>query len=135
MGPAEFRLLYLSIGIDIPIQMSTTIPTSDSTIRRVAVKEYRSRNVGYMAGEKARLITYMRNNGFSASDRTAAARAFMGKASFSQCQRAVTAIWRSGFAGSDLQGYCDTNLGLDCTGFVNNYFSSEHDCQEMDIPS
>lgn len=130
MSPLEFKKAYLNISVQI---MCTTDLTSRFS-PRVAIKEYRNRSINFKASAKNKLISFMRRNNYPRSDRTAAARAFNGKASVGECKKALTAIWHSGLAGMNLQNYCNANLGIDCSGFVNNYFLYEHGMGKVSIP-
>jgi len=131
MSPLEFKKAYLNISV--PIICATDI-VGKRINPRVAIKEYRNRSINFKASAKNKLISFMRRNNYLRSDRTAAARAFNGKASLAECKRALRAIWHSGHAGINLQNYCKANLGIDCSGFVNNYFLREYGMRKTSIP-
>ena len=76
--------------------------------------------------EKDRAVSLARKSGFRkfSSD---IAYSFFGKASPKQMQNALLAIYVSQNFSSikQLQNYCDLYLGLDCSGFVGQYFETQ----------
>jgi len=133
MSPLELKSAYLNVPVQVPAQACANTATCTTTTLRVGVRSYRNADINFHRAEKNRVVRFMRRNAYPASDRIAASRAFHGKASVAQCQRTLAAIWDSGFAGMNLQNYCDTHLGIDCSGFVNNYFLIEHGLGETNI--
>jgi len=136
MSPLELKSAYLNVPVQVPVQaiiQVCTTATCTTTTLRIGVRSYRNASINYHAAEKNRVTNFMRQNNYSRTDRIATARAFNGKASVQECQIALAAIWQSGFAGMNLQNYCDAYLGVDCSGFVNNYFLIEYALAETNI--
>ncbi len=138
MSPSQYKSRYINLRVDIAAAISTPDAACQNEVQTVSIRSYRNASMdsGSVQDEKNRLVSLMRRNRYSRSDRVAVARSFSGKATVAQCQRAVAAIWQLGLATSTtLQSYCDTYLGLDCSGFVNNYFLHAHNLQERNINS
>ncbi|WP_299888218.1 hypothetical protein [uncultured Lacinutrix sp.] len=133
MRPLQYKSQYINLRVDISQRMSTETAISDSNTHMVSIHSYLSGISN--STEKNRIAGLMRRNGYSRSDAVALSKAFHGKANIRQCQRAVAAIIDLQAYNNNLQNYCDTYLGLDCSGFINCYFKDTHGLSERTISS
>lgn len=133
MTPLQYKSQYINLRVDISQRMSTNTATSDSNTYFVGIKEYRS-GISNLA-EKNRVLSIIQRNSYRGVNGYDVARAFNSKASVAQYQRVVAALIDLHIPDRDLQVYCNTFFGLDCSGFVNRYFEAAHGLSERNIPS
>lgn len=134
MRPLQYKNKYINLRVaELAPNATHELGISQSRIQRISIRKYRNNSINTNEAEKNRVVGLMRQNGYSRSDRVAMARAFYGKASVRDCKKAVTALIDLEIAVANPQQYCDSYLGLDCSGFVNCYFSRAYGHRERTI--
>jgi hypothetical protein len=139
MTPLQYKTQYFNLGLlEVALLQTTLEQTCQGRLANIRVNSYRNANSSNQSEsrvnltEKNRLVNLMQQNGYNRSNRDSVARCFNGKGSVLDCRVALNAITELGIT-NDVQSYCDTNLGLDCSGFVNNYFNSVHNLPKKAI--
>ncbi|AEH02093.1 hypothetical protein [Lacinutrix sp. 5H-3-7-4] len=133
MRPSRYKAQYINLRVNMVLHQSTEHPVSETHTQNVCINSYLSgiSNIN----EKNRIIGLMRRYGYSSNDRVCMSKAFYGKASVRQCQKAVAVLIELQAYNNNLQEYYNTYFGLDCSGFVNCYFNTMHGIGERTIAS
>lgn len=131
MTPYTFAQEYYAVSVSVPASKLAA-----AGMYTVCIDRYRINEAGGYACdlvEKDRLVAKLREaikkakpgdpNTPPAGDASAIARAFFAKGSPADFGVALrTAVLYGGVKPADLQAYADKHLGIDCSGFVNQYW-------------